>query len=164
MVSPIVPYSSARKTTRFWVAIASTPRLLRLVWHADPGYCGATATITLLQALLPALQLYVAKLVVDTILINAAKPSGSSIDWSIIAFLLSLRLGLSLLSEGFNQVSSYTLQILKDRFALYANRCLIDHAIRLDLSHYEQSRFPPLIKQRPVLLCFLGSQKDLHHP
>jgi ATP-binding cassette subfamily B protein len=140
-----VPYSLIRKTTRFWAAIASTPRLLRLVWQAAPGQCLATATVTLLCASLPALQLYVTKLVVDTILLNAAKPIGSSFDWQTIGVFLSLRLGLSLLFEGLNQANTYILQILKDRFALYANRRLLDHAIRLDLSHYEQSQFHDIL-------------------
>ncbi|NJN60687.1 MAG: ABC transporter ATP-binding protein [Coleofasciculaceae cyanobacterium RL_1_1] len=127
--------------------MASTPRLLRLVWHAAPRYCCATVTVTLLRAALPALQLYVTKLVVDTILNNATQPPGAAIDWPTIALFLSFRLGLSLLAEGFNQANSYTLQILKDRFALYANRRLLDHAIRLDLSHYEQAKFHDILNR-----------------
>ncbi|MGD1902549.1 MAG: ABC transporter ATP-binding protein [Geitlerinemataceae cyanobacterium] len=124
--------------------MASTPRLLRLVWQAAPALCGAVALITLLRSTLPAVQLYVTKLIVDAILANAG---AVAIDWRSLALLLGLRLGLSLLSEGSNQANSYALQILKDRFSLYANRRLLDRAVRLDLSHYERAEFHDILER-----------------
>jgi len=124
--------------------MASTPRLLRLVWQAAPAFCGAATAIVLLRSALPAIQLYVTKLVVDAIL---ASVGAAAIDWRSLAVLLGVRLSLSLLSEGLNQANAYTLQILKDRLALYANRRLLDRAVRLDLSHYERAEFHDILNR-----------------
>ena len=123
---------------RIWEALANTPRLLHLVWEAVPGYLLASQAVVLLRAGLPAAQLYATKLVVDRVIASAG---AETIDWHPLIFLVGLRLGLSLLREIFNQANTYFAQVLKDRFALYSDRKLLQQAIVLDLAHYERPEF-----------------------
>ncbi|MGC9503778.1 ABC transporter ATP-binding protein [Baaleninema sp.] len=124
--------------TRFFSVLANTPRLVKLVWNAAPGYLLASVSITLVRGVLPVTELYVTKLVVDRIVASIGQ---TEIEWTIIFGLVGLRFGVSTLSEITNQLNAYSLQVLKDRFSIYANQVLIQQAIRLDLSHYELPEF-----------------------
>ncbi|MBO9998169.1 MAG: ABC transporter ATP-binding protein [Cyanobacteria bacterium SID2] len=124
--------------TRFFSVLANTPRLIGLVWKATPGHLLASISLTLVRGIVPVAELYVTKLVVDRMVASIGQ---AEIAWFAIFQLVGLRFGLSLVSEISNQLSAYTLQILRDRFAIYANQVLIQQAIRLDLSHYEMPEF-----------------------
>lgn len=134
--SPQPPQRSPR--TRFFNVISNTPKLVKLVWQAAPGHLIATTSITLVRGLLPVTELYVTKLVVDLVVANIGQPN---IAWGPILGFVALRFGVSFLSEVANQANAYTLQVLKDRFSIYANGVLIRQAVRLDLSHYELPDF-----------------------
>lgn len=124
--------------TRLWSMLANTPRLLRLVWEAAPGWLILSITLTLAGALIPVAQLYVGKLVVDGVLSSLER---DSLDLTPIAELLALAFGLRLFQEALQQVSSYVSQVLDDRFGFYANNILLQHAIQLDLAYYESPEF-----------------------
>ncbi|WP_017663189.1 ABC transporter ATP-binding protein [Baaleninema simplex] len=125
-------------STGFFSVLANTPRLVKLVWNAAPGYLLTSVTVTFLQGLLPVTELYVTKLLVDRIVASLGRPD---IEWMAIFSLVGLRFGVNFLFEVTGQLNVYTLQVLKDRFSIYANRVLIEQAVRLDLSHYELPEF-----------------------
>jgi len=134
--TPEPPKRSRR--TRFFNVISNTPKLVKLVWQAAPGYLLASTAVTLIRGIGPVTELYVTKLVVDLVVANIGNPQ---IAWFPIFGLVGLRFGLSVVSEVANQANAYTLQVLKDRFSLHANGVLVRQAIRLDLSHYELPEF-----------------------
>ncbi|MDY6941254.1 MAG: ABC transporter ATP-binding protein [Cyanobacteriota bacterium] len=130
--------SSSRPATRLFEVLANTPRLLHLVWQAAPTPLLFSLSTTLAKSLLPVSELYVTKLIVDRVVGSIGQ---NPIDWQPLIFLVSLRWVLSLLSDALNRLSAYLLQILRDRFSIYANGLLLKQAIRLDVSHYELPEF-----------------------
>lgn len=124
--------------TRFFNVLANTPKLVKLVWQAEPGYLLLSVVITLIRGLIPVTELYITKLVVDEVVANIGQLEAAGLT---ILGLVALRFAISFLSEVANQVNSYSLQVLKDRFSIHANGVLIQQAIRLDLSHYELPEF-----------------------
>ncbi len=123
---------------RFWVMLANTPRLLRLVWAASPRWLLLSLAVTLGGSLIPVGQLYVGKLIVDRVVSSLGQPSP---DWTPLAVLIGVEFGLMLLKGGFDQASTYVSQTLSDEFMLYANQVLLQQAVRLDLAHYELPEF-----------------------
>src|SRR5919108_6630464 len=47
--------------------LAGTPRVLRLVWEAHPGYATALVALNVVQGLEPLAQLWLTKLIVDAV-------------------------------------------------------------------------------------------------
>lgn len=131
-------------STRFWEMLANTPRLLRLVWSGVPGCLLLMLTITLSNALLPVAQLYVGKLIVDRVVQELAEPG---VEWRSLGLLIGLGLGLTLLQSALTQAGNFVSQVLGDRFTLYANRLLLQQAIRLDLAHYELPEFYDILNR-----------------
>jgi ATP-binding cassette subfamily B protein len=55
-------------TWREWfLGLRSIPPFLRLVWETHRGYAGATVALRLLRAGVPIATLWVAKLIIDTV-------------------------------------------------------------------------------------------------
>lgn len=129
---------------RFWNLLANTPRLLQMVWKASPIWLSLTMVITLAQALIPVAQLYVGKLVVDTVVSTLAKTNPNLLP---LAGLLGLELGLTLLNKILDQANIYASLVLSDQFTLYANKLLLEQAIQLDINHYESPEFYDILNR-----------------
>jgi ATP-binding cassette, subfamily B, bacterial len=131
--------------------LVNLPRLLRLVWTASPRWLLLSLTLTLADAIMPAIQLYVTKLIVDRVVayigLNIGLTAANSLDWTSLVGLVSLAFLLRLLQDTLQQANSYTTQVLSDRFALYANGVLLRQAIRLDLAHYELPDFYDILSR-----------------
>jgi ATP-binding cassette, subfamily B, bacterial len=131
--------------------LVNLPRLLRLVWTASPRWLLLSLTLTLADAIMPAIQLYVTKLIVDRVVayigLNIGLTAANSLDWTSLIALVGLAFLLRLLQDTLQQANSYTTQVLSDRFALYANGVLLRQAIRLDLAHYELPDFYDILSR-----------------
>ncbi len=123
--------------SRLWAMLANTPRLLRLVWTAAPVWLLLTLVVTLAAALIPVVQLYVGKLIVDRVVSSL----GANLNLLPLAELVGLNFGLTLLQGAFGQANTFVSQVLNDKFTLYANKILLQQAIQLDLAHYELPDF-----------------------
>lgn len=142
--SPTLPQKDTGKKIRFWQMLANTPRLLQLVCRAAPRLFLLSVSLTLLAAVVPILQLYVSKLIIDGV---TARLGQDVINWQPLLFLLAAGLGLSLAQTGLTQAKGYTSQVLNDRFTLHANHVLLRQATRLDLAHYEQPEFYDILNR-----------------
>ncbi|MBP0028410.1 ABC transporter ATP-binding protein [Roseofilum sp. Guam] len=129
---------------RFFSVLSNTPRLLRLVWSASPRWLLLSLLTTLSASVLPAIQLYIGKLIIDRILNTIGLPSS---EWSPIFILVFTVFLLHLLSDSLKSLSTYTAQILGDRFNLYASQLLLKQAVYLDLAHYELPEFYDLLSR-----------------
>ncbi|MCW6038600.1 ABC transporter ATP-binding protein/permease [Spirulina subsalsa FACHB-351] len=129
---------------RFFAVLATTPRLLRLVWSASPKWLLISLLTTFIASLLPALQLYIGKLTLDRILATIGQPSS---QWSEVFVLVLATLTLTLFTDSLKELSTYGGQVLSDRFTLYASNILLRQATRLDLAHYEIPEFYDLLSR-----------------
>jgi ATP-binding cassette, subfamily B, bacterial len=144
--------SSGRAGIR--AVFANLPRLIQLVWSASPRWLVLSLTLTLADAVMPAIQLYVTKLIVDRVVTYIGLNIGatgatatSSLDWTPLVTLVGLAFILRLWQDTLQQANSYTTQVLSDRFALYANGVLLRQAMRLDLAHYELPEFYDILSR-----------------
>ncbi|NEQ28349.1 MAG: ABC transporter ATP-binding protein, partial [Microcoleus sp. SIO2G3] len=118
--------------------LANTPRLVRLVKTAAPRWLVLSLGVTLLSSVIPVVQLYVSKQIVDRVVHSLNQPD---LDWYPLLLWLGLGLTLTLMQGGLNQANTFVSQVLSDRFTLYANDVMLQQAVRLDLAHYELPEF-----------------------
>ncbi|UZF91782.1 ABC transporter ATP-binding protein [Bosea sp. NBC_00550] len=145
----IAPLASARTTLlQRFTTLARLPRLLRSLWTASPVLVSAAIVLRLLRAVQPPLVLFVGKLIVDEVVLQAGMPSpGPALaDWlasgrlSALAEWLALECVLMVGANILQRLSTLTEGLLSERHANRLGIDLIEHAARLDLMDIESSQ------------------------
>jgi ATP-binding cassette subfamily B protein len=119
-------------------ALRYLPALLRLVWETHRGYTTAMIALRLLRAFVPVASLWVAKLIIDQVVILARTPGASLTPlWRVVA----LELGIVLVGEILARTSSLVESLLGDLFSNHISVRLMRHAATLDLAQFEDPQF-----------------------
>jgi ATP-binding cassette subfamily B protein len=134
---PAAPNASWRERLQ---ALRHLPKLLRMVWEAEPRYVVGILLLRVLRSGVPLAVLWVGKLIVDEVVraINL-HASGAPIPWSRLALLLGIELVIALVGEGLSRVSALLESLLGDLFANRTSVQLMRHAATLDLEQFENA-------------------------
>lgn len=125
-------------------ALAGIPRALRLVWDTQPLLTVLLGAITLFQALVPAATAWVGKLVVDGVVGAMANPAEGLRP---LLPLVGLALGIALGGQLLNSVAQLLQELLRDLLGRRINLLIIEKAITLDLSYYENPEFYDMLQR-----------------
>lgn len=135
---------------------ASAVQILPLVWACSPALTLITALATLAQSLLPAASAYVAKLVVDSVVQAIGDPT---LGLRSVLPAVALALGLGLLGTLLGHGGQLAQELLRDLLSNRINETIIEQALTLDLSFYENPRFYDMLQRaqreagfRPLML------------
>ena len=128
-------------------ALRHLPALFRLAWAANPALTILSIALRLVRAALPALALYVAKLVVDAVVAGRADalPSVAWADWLAdprlrhLAGLIGIELGLAIASDLLSRATGLVDSILSELTSNAISLRLMEHAATLDLEQFEDS-------------------------
>ncbi|MER2195718.1 ABC transporter ATP-binding protein [Methylobacterium brachiatum] len=128
-------------------ALRYLPALFREIAAASPRLLAASLILRLVAACLPILSLYLAKLILDGIVAEHARPAPASglSDWladpgrARLVWLVAAELGLALLSDLTGRLASLTETLIGDLYANAASLRLMTHAASLDLAQFEDS-------------------------
>ena len=134
------------QTQQVLALLGNTPRLMRLVWAAAPVWLLVNLVITLVGSLIPVAQLYIAKLIVDQVVLLVGDGGSAGFTRDLL-LLIGAGFGLMLLGSVLQQVKAYAAQVLSDQFLLSANVQLLRQAMRLDLAHYESPEFHDILSR-----------------
>ncbi len=104
-----------------------------MVWDTSPGLTVATLTLRLVAAVIPVLQLWVGKLIIDQIV----HPRPERSVWVFLA----MEIGLVVLGDLLSRATSLSDSLLGDRFTNHVSLRLMEHATRLDLVSFEDPVF-----------------------
>ncbi len=120
------------------------PALFRLALATDPRLTAASLALRLLRAGLPALMLYIAKLVVDAVVAGRAGPppeAGWLADPRLhhLGMLVGIELGLAVLSDLLGRATAYVDGVLAEKVGNATSLRLMTHAAALDLEQFEDS-------------------------
>jgi ATP-binding cassette subfamily B protein len=119
-------------------AMRYVPALLRLVWETHRGYTLAMIVLRLLRAFVPVASLWVAKLIIDQVVLLARTPGASLAPlWRVV----TLELGIVVLGEILARTSSLVESLLGDLFSNHISVRLMRHAATLDLAQFEDPQF-----------------------
>ncbi|GJD53140.1 Putative multidrug export ATP-binding/permease protein [Methylobacterium crusticola] len=123
------------------------PALFGLAWSVSPWLAAASIGLRLARAALPALMLYVAKLVIDAVVAGrAALPPGAGpAEWladdrlSHLVLLVGIELGLAVASDLLGRATSLVDAVLAEMVGNATTLRLMAHAATLDLEQFEDS-------------------------
>ncbi|MFL5607754.1 MAG: ABC transporter ATP-binding protein [Gemmatimonadaceae bacterium] len=119
-------------------AMRYLPALLRLVWETNRGYTLTMIVLRLLRAFVPVAALWVAKLIIDQVVMLARAPGASLTPlWKVVA----LELGIVVAGEVLARSSSLVESLLGDLFSNHISVRLMRHAATLDLAQFEDPQF-----------------------
>lgn len=122
-------------------ALKNLPAFLRLIWETSPSLTLGNIGLRLLRAALPVAMLYVAQLILDSV-VNLARLGGNS-DAALgpLLGLVALEFGLAILSDTLGRGVALLDSLLGDLFANRSSVRLMEHAAELDLDQFEDSTF-----------------------
>ncbi|MDP4022360.1 ABC transporter ATP-binding protein [Methylobacterium sp. NEAU 140] len=132
-------------------ALRRLPALFREIAAASPGLLAASLGLRLVAALLPVASLYLAKLILDGIVAEHARPvaadgpAGGLAAWladparARLAWLVAAELGLALASDLTGRLANLAETLIGDLYANAASLRLMRHAATLDLAQFEDS-------------------------
>jgi ATP-binding cassette, subfamily B, bacterial len=114
------------------------PPFLRMVWATQPLYGFAVLAFRIVNAFTPVVLLWIGKLIIDGVVANigAAAP-----DWSRLAELVALELGIALLGDALTRAAGYYEALIGDLFSNEMSVRIMRHAATLDLEQYENPEF-----------------------
>jgi ATP-binding cassette, subfamily B, bacterial len=118
-------------------ALRSIPAFLRLVWETHHRYTIATIALRLLRAIVPIATLWVAKLIIDTVVSARMGRANLSRLW----LLVGLELLIVCVGEALDKASIAVEGLFGDLCSHHISEKLISHAARLDLRHFEDPAF-----------------------
>lgn len=162
--SPSPPAVARQKGVRSWIAVivevlGYAVRTVRLVALSSRKLLGLQIAFTALAALLPLAVAYVGKRIVDAVV--AADP-GRALDWVL------LELGAVLALTATQRTLGLIRQLLSARMGADLNSAILEKALGLDLSFFENAEFYDKLTRarreassRPLALvsdCFLLAQ------
>jgi ATP-binding cassette subfamily B protein len=131
----------AQRWTEFKSSYRNIPRAFKLVWQAHRTATIAMAVVTLLAAVLPASQAWVAKLIVDSVV--DAINTGMTVQAGLQATLPFLVFEFILFALGsvLSQSRMLLQHILHSRMAHTINMSIMRKAQALDLHYFENAEF-----------------------
>ncbi len=141
------PAPGARSIRERFGALRNLPPFLKLVWRTSPALASATLVLRLVRALLPVAALYIGKLIIDEVLLQAQRvdlPSTLS-EWIAsgyvdrLLWLLGAELALAILSDVLGRIVSLFDSLLSEQFSNATSIRLMEHAATLDLEDFEDS-------------------------
>jgi ATP-binding cassette subfamily B protein len=118
-------------------ALRVVPRLVRLVWETKPSYAAAMLVLRLVRAVVPLASLWVAKLIIDEVLLLARTHGPSRHLWVLVALEMGTVVGGELLARCSGLVEG----LLGDLFTNRISIRIMEHAATLDLHQFEDPAF-----------------------
>jgi len=119
-------------------ALGNLPRFFRMVWEASPGLFLGNAAVRLVRAAMPALTLYLGKLIIDEVVRMAGGGGG---DTRYLWTLVGAEFGLAILSTALGRLTSLLDGLLGDLVTNQTSVRLMEHAASLDLEQFEDATF-----------------------
>lgn len=143
-------------------ALRYIPPFLRMIWKTSPSMVLANLICRLFKSVLPALILYVGKLIIDEAILQY---NLTEKDLDYIYMLVAAELLLVVLSEYLARQISLLDSLVGDLFSNASSVRIMQHAALLDLSQFEDAAFYDKMERarrqtvgRSVLLSQLLSQ------
>ena len=122
-----------------FAALGNLPAFFKLVWETSPALFVGNAFLRLIQAAIPALSLYIGKLIIDQVV--GFSKVGATTDAMYLWELVAAEFGLAILSTAIGRAVSLMDGLLGDKFANATSVRIMEHAAELDLEQFEDATF-----------------------
>jgi len=120
-------------------ALRLVPRLIGLVWETHRVYTALMIVLRLIRSAVPVTNLWVAKLIIDEVIMLARTAGAGSARH--LWFLVALEMGIVVVNELLARLSGLTEGLLGDLFTNRVSIRIMEHAATLDLHQFEDPNF-----------------------
>ncbi|MEK6286255.1 MAG: ABC transporter ATP-binding protein [Acidobacteriota bacterium] len=134
---PALPGNKRPTLQARFAALGYIAPLIKLVWETHRGYTIAMALLRLMRSAIPVATLWVAKLIIDTVVASRESSPDFARLWKLVAFEIVIMTTGDVLAR----MSSLVESLLGDLFSNHTSVRLMEHAATLDLSHFEDPAF-----------------------
>ena len=119
-------------------ALRNLPPFFKMVWNTSPGLTLASIILRLSRSAVPLALLYVAKLIIDEVILQAKAPVH---DLHHLWWLVGIELGLAVISDLLSRAITLSDSLLGDLFSNRSSVDIMNHAATLDLDQFEDPVF-----------------------
>src|SRR5581483_9267259 len=113
------------------------PPFLKMIWHTHRPFTAAMIGLRLIRSVFPVATLWIAKLIIDTVIALRGKSGDLTRLWRLVA----LEIGIVLVNELLTRGSAYVESVLGDMVSNYTSVKLMEHAGTLDVYQFENPDF-----------------------
>lgn len=121
-------------------------RIAGLLWQSGPSSCLGLFGLTLLSGILPAVQLFVGKLIIDTVVVAASRADGEVFTGRAFA-LVGVELGLLVLSAAAQMGNSMLEEVFGEKLTFEINEQILRKADELELAYFEDPKFYDMLQR-----------------
>ncbi|HWZ58736.1 MAG TPA: ABC transporter ATP-binding protein [Gemmatimonadaceae bacterium] len=120
-------------------ALRYVPPFIALIWRTNRLLCAAMIILRVARAATPLATLWVAKLIIDTVV--HARAVGPHPSWSRLWSLVALEIAIVLGDQAISRASTLVESLLGDLFTNHVSILIMEHAATLDLAQFENAQF-----------------------
>ncbi len=135
--------SLRRGVSQTWT---STVRVFRLVWQTSKWQTLALALLTLLLAVIPAMQVWLAGALIDKVAAGITSGDADPYIRSIVLLAVA-QLVLFLGGSLFQTLSNIDQQLLQEKLTIHVQQLIMRHANTLDLADFENAAYYDQLQQ-----------------
>ncbi|HEU0113129.1 MAG TPA: ABC transporter ATP-binding protein [Thermomicrobiales bacterium] len=122
--------------------------MLGLVWGTSRTLTVGMAAVTLVQSLLPAAQVWLAGLLIQSVADGIAAPVAARGGYvQTVIWLAVIQLALGVGSSLSQTIANISQQLLQERMAIHVQLLIMRHATTLDLADFENAAYYDLLQQ-----------------
>ncbi|MEJ7766962.1 MAG: ABC transporter ATP-binding protein [Chitinophagaceae bacterium] len=120
-------------------ALKNLPAFFVLVWKTSPWMTVVNSLLRILRSATPLAMLYIAKLIIDEVVLlgNSNNSSSQHFLWQLVL----IEFGLAVLSDSLSRAINLFDGLLGDLFSNHTSVRIMNHAAKLDLDQFEDSTF-----------------------
>lgn len=135
---------STQRFTQVKDTFRTSWRMLKLVWQVDPWLFSGTLLTTLLPAVIPFVNIYIYKLVIDLVV---GVVSGGALDQQRLYTLIGFRIGTYFLQDAAFRAQELLERLLWTKTPIDLNEIILAKTADLDVQYFEDSQFKDLLEK-----------------
>jgi ATP-binding cassette subfamily B protein len=124
-------------------ALRYVPKFIALIWETNWQLTLAMMALRIVRAATPLATMWVAKLIIDTVV--KARQHGP--DWKHLWTLVAIEIAIVVTDQAVSRTSTLVESLLGDLFTNHVSVRIMEHAATLDLEQFENSEFYDLLER-----------------
>jgi ABC-type multidrug transport system fused ATPase/permease subunit len=117
-----------------------------LIWDSSKKYTLLNIVLNIILGIIPVVQIYIGKIIVDNV-INAIQLQGNNESIRKVVYWILAEFVLAFLSEILTKYSAYIQKVLGDLLIKNITTHILNKAVQLDVSFYEDSAYYDQLKK-----------------
>jgi ATP-binding cassette subfamily B protein len=124
-------------------ALRYVPKFIALIWQTNWQLTVAMMALRIVRAATPLATIWVAKLIIDTVV----KARQHSPDWRHLWTLVAIEIAIVVTDQAVSRASTLVESLLGDLFTNHVSVRIMEHAATLDLEQFENPEFYDLLER-----------------